>query len=120
MKTEEVLKADSANNNDVPDTQYNPVTSNNLYHDLIEETKATVEKKEKSNPSDCSVVIIEDASVNDAFCNAKYRLVDIRYQKVTNSRRRLLSRKHSHFKNDSNDKSVRVCFQQKCHRHGYC
>ena len=67
-------KADRANNNDVPDTHYNP---NNLY---IEEP--ALEKEEKCNPTDHSVVIIEDAIVNDAFCNAKYRLVDIRYQKV--------------------------------------
>ena len=64
IKTEDVSKADRANNNDVPDTHYNP---NNLY---IEEP--ALEKEEKCNPTDHSVVIIEDAIVNDAFCNAKY------------------------------------------------
>ena len=113
MITEDVSQVFKANDNDVPDTQYNPLTSTNLYHDLIEETKAAVEKKEKCNPNDYSAVVIEVASVNDAFCNAKYRLVDIKYQKVMNSRRRrLLSRKHSYFKNDSIDKSVRFTFNK--------
>ena len=113
MMAEDVSQVDKANDNDFTDTQYNPVTSTNLYHDLIEETKAAVEKKEKCNPNDNSAAVIEVASVNDAFCNAKYRLIDTKYQKVMNSRRRrLLSRKHSHFKNDSNDRSVRFTFNK--------
>ena len=50
MMAEDVSQVDKANDNDFTDTQYNPVTSTNLYHDLIEETKAAVEKKRNATP----------------------------------------------------------------------